>query len=72
MKIATYQEYIDSKRVLADCDMHIVHTRIQLEKQDLTPEQVQRCLDPVESFRQGVWADITVYEESTRPWEHPA
>lgn len=65
MEIRTFQECLQSRRTLADCDAHIEFQRVQLSKteMELTPEQVQRCLDPLYYFRAGIQGDIEQFEE---------
>lgn len=65
MRIETYQDYLYSLKALANCDTSLLLQRFQLEKpaQELTPDQVERCLQPLRCFRQCIVDDILDYEK---------
>lgn len=64
--IKSEKEYKEAVKRLKEEMEAIEATRVELEKEGLTPEQVKNALDPLLSFRGQLEDEVTTYEKIKR------
>lgn len=63
MPIRSKREYINTVREIAIQDLVINEQRKQLEKEGLSPEEINRGIEPLESFTMGLRDEVKWYED---------